>query len=119
MKRDLLTIILLPGISAMVFFLANCGEDGEDPEPNKPPTISITSPSNNAIIEKGETVQINVTASDPDGSVSNVTIYIDNVEEDSFNSPPYSVSVNRDEAEAGSHTVKAVATDNEGLIYYS
>jgi uncharacterized protein (TIGR02145 family) len=115
MKRYLLSITLLIGISSMVFFLANCGDEGEDPEPNKPPTVSITSPSNNAIIEKGETVQINVTANDPDGSVSNVTIFIDDVEEDSFNSSPYSLSVSTDEAEVGSHTVKAVATDNEGL----
>jgi uncharacterized protein (TIGR02145 family) len=115
MKRDVLTIITLIGISAMVFFLANCGDEGTDPEPNKPPTVSITSPSNNAAIEKGETVQITVTANDPDGSVSNVTIFLDNVEEDSFNSPPYSLSVPTAEADVGPHTVKAVATDNEGL----
>ncbi len=114
MKRDILTIILLLGISSMVFLMSNCGED-EETEPNKPPTVSIISPSNNAIIEKGEAVQITVTANDPDGSVSNVTIFIDNVEEDSFNSPPYSLSVSTDEAEVGSHTVKAEATDNEGL----
>ena len=114
MKRDILTFIVLLGISAMVFFLANCGDDDSDPEPNKPPTVSITSPSNNASIEKGETVQITVTASDPDGSISNVTIFIDNVEEDSFNSPPYSLTVSTDEAEVGSHIVKAEATDNEG-----
>jgi len=114
MKRDILTIILLLGISSMLFFLANCGEE-EPEEPNKPPTVSITNPANNAAIEKGEAVQITVTANDPDGSVSNVTIFIDNVEEDSFNSPPYSVSVNTDDAEVGQHTVKAVATDNGGL----
>ncbi len=115
MKRDILTIILLFGIAAMVFLLANCGEDKPVPEPNKPPTVSITNPSNNAAIEKGETLQITVTATDPDGSVSNVTIFIDDVEEDSFNSPPYTLSVSTDEAEVGSHTVKAVATDNEAL----
>jgi len=114
MKRDVLTIILLLGVSSMLFFLANCGED-EEAEPNKPPTVSITSPSNNAAIEKGENVQINVTASDADGSVSNVKIFIDNVEEDSFNSPPYTLSVNTDDSEVGSHTIKAVATDNGGL----
>ncbi len=113
MKRDILTIILLLSISSMVFFLANCGEDDE--EPNKPPTVNITSPSNNADIEKGETVQITVTASDNDGSISNVKIFIDNVEEDSFNSPPYSVSVSTADAEVGQHTLKAVATDNGGL----
>ena len=115
MKRYILTTFILIGISTLVFFLANCNGDGEEPEPNKPPTVSITSPSNNASIEKGEIVQITVTAIDPDGSISNVTIYIDNVEEESFNSPPYSLTVNTDEAEVGSHTVKAEATDNEGL----
>jgi hypothetical protein len=98
----------------MAFFLTNCGEE-EEAEPNKPPTVSITSPSNNANIQLGESVTITVTANDPDGSVSNVKIYIDNVEEESFNAPPYSLTVSKADAEVGSHTIKAVATDNEGL----
>jgi len=113
MKRVTLFYTLILGIAVMPFLLSNCGEK-EEAEPNKPPTVSITSPANNANIAIGETVTINVTANDPDGSVSNVKIFIDNVEEESFNSPPYSISVSTADAEAGSHTVKAVATDNEG-----
>lgn len=113
MKRDILTLTLLLGFAVFAIILANC--NGDEPEPNKPPTVSITSPTNNAIIEKGTLVQITVTASDPDGTVSNVKIYIDNVEEESFNAPPYSVNVATDEAEPGQYTIKAEATDNEGL----
>ena len=114
MKRELVLHTLVIGLIAMVFLLANCGEE-EKPEPNKPPTVSITNPANNAMIEKGETVQITVTAGDPDGSITNVKIFIDNVEEESFNAPPYTLSVNTDEADIGQHTVKAEATDNGGL----
>ena len=113
MKRVKLFYALILGIASMIFIFSNCGED-EEAEPNKPPTVSITSPSNNANISIGEMVTINVTATDQDGTISNVTIYIDNVEEDSFNSPPYSVTVSTADAEAGTHTIKAVATDNEG-----
>jgi len=114
MKRDILLITLLLCITSLAFFLVNCGEE-EKPVPNKAPTVKITSPTANAAINKGEMVQISVNASDTDGSVSNVTISIDNVEEESFNSSPYSVSVNTTDADVGSHTIKAVATDNEGL----
>ena len=114
MKREILLLTLILGLAALVFFMVNCGEE-EKPEPNKPPTVSITNPANNAMIEKGESVQITVTASDPDGSIANVKIFIDNVEEESFNAPPYSLNVNADKADVGQHTVKAEATDNGGL----
>jgi len=115
MKRIPLLLIAFLSLLTFLLIFENCGSSEEEPEPNKPPIVSITNPTDNAIITIGETVQINVSAADPDGSIGNVTIYINNVEEDSFNAPPYSVSVNTADADAGQYTIKAVAKDNLGL----
>lgn len=109
MKRKLLTIISFLGIVVLIFILANC--NGDEPEPNKPPTVSISNPANNASINKGETVAISVSASDPDGSISSVKISIDNTEVASLQSAPYSYSWNTADASTGQHSIKAVASD--------
>jgi len=43
---------------------------------NEKPAISFTSPANNANFMVGENVSVNVSASDPDGSINNVKLYL-------------------------------------------
>ena len=79
-------------------------------EPNIPPVVSITSPSNAAQIITGTAMTLTANATDSDGSVTSVQFYLDG-------SPlgtadvlaPFEASYT---AAAGSHTLYAIATDN-------
>ena len=76
------------------------------------PAVSITSPSNGAAFAPGSTVTINVTASDADGSVTNVAFYDGAILLGSDSAAPYSINVAG--LAVGSHPFKAVAWDNLG-----
>lgn len=79
--------------------------------PNTLPTVSITSPANNATFVFPASVTINANAADADGTVSNVEFLVDNVVVGSDNTSPYSyIWVGT----VGTHTLKARATDNLG-----
>ncbi|WP_299223608.1 polysaccharide lyase [uncultured Aquimarina sp.] len=88
---------------------------------NQAPNISFASPSGNITVQEGYDLTIVANASDSDGSISNVKLYINNslVRQESY--APYEWghdgSPNPQEVNgrsAGVYTVKAVATDNEG-----
>jgi uncharacterized repeat protein (TIGR02543 family) len=79
---------------------------------NTPPTISLTSPANNAQFTLGNTIQLAATAADADGSVSSVTFYSGPMLVFTDNSAPY--SCNFTPSAAGTYTLTAVATDNAG-----
>ncbi len=79
--------------------------------PNTLPTVSITSPANNATFILPSTVTIDATAGDADGTVSNVEFLVDNVVVGSDNTSPYSFNWT---AVVGTHQLKARATDNSG-----
>ena len=57
---------------------------------NQPPTVSLTSPANNATVTKGAAVTVSATASDPDGSVDRVEFYAGSVRIHADSSVPYS-----------------------------
>jgi len=78
------------------------------------PECEITSPQNGDQFYQGETVTINVTASDSGGSISNVKFYIDNQLKYTDNSSPYSWNWNTSTYSLGNHTIKVVATNNQG-----
>jgi hypothetical protein len=82
------------------------------PATNQPPTVAITSPANGASFVAPALVSITVSASDPDGSVTNVAIFDGGTFLDHTNGVPYTVSV---QLAAGTHPLTAVATDNGGL----
>ena len=77
---------------------------------NLPPTVSITSPSQNASFVAGDNVIINATASDSDGSVTSVQFYNGSTSLGTDTSAPYSISISN--ASAGTYNLTAVATDN-------
>ena len=77
---------------------------------NQPPTVSLTSPSNGASVAAGSTVTVNAAANDVDGSISKVEFFRGGTSLGVDTSAPYSASWAN--ASAGTHTLRAVATDN-------
>jgi regulation of enolase protein 1 (concanavalin A-like superfamily) len=79
---------------------------------NKPPTVSIVSPSAGATYTAPARLVITATASDPDGSVAGVAIYQGTKLLKSDVTVPYSVAW--DAPAAGTYQFTAVARDNDG-----
>lgn len=91
------------------------------PTSNQAPNVSFATPSENITVQEGYDLVVLANASDADGSVSNVKLYINNSLIRQENVAPYEwghdSSPNPQEVNgrsAGTYTVKAVATDNEG-----
>ncbi|GAA4272458.1 hypothetical protein GCM10022258_17520 [Aquimarina gracilis] len=88
---------------------------------NQSPNVSFSSPSSDLTVDQGYSLYVKVNASDDDGSISNVKLFIDNnfIRQENFD--PYewghATSPNPEEVNnlaAGTYTFKAVATDNDG-----
>jgi hypothetical protein len=84
---------------------------------NQPPTINITSPDDGATVS-GENALISWNANDPDGSITSISLYIDNLLNTTFASDyvrqlstTFWDSTVYDD---GLHIIKLVVEDNEG-----
>ncbi|MFO1313735.1 MAG: Ig-like domain-containing protein [Burkholderiales bacterium] len=80
---------------------------------NKPPTVSITSPANNASIIGPVIIPVVASASDPDGTIAKVEFYRDGVLLGTDTASPYSASW---PAALGTYVLTAKATDNRGAV---
>jgi RHS repeat-associated protein len=78
--------------------------------PNTPPTVSITSPANNAVFPAPASFTLTATASDPDGTITKVDFFQGATLVGTATTSPYSVPVSN--LAAGSYSYTAVATDN-------
>ncbi len=83
---------------------------------NAPPIVSIAGPAEGATFTSPAVVTIDASASDSDGSVSQVAFYADGVKIGSDAVAPYSLSW---PAPVGSHALTAIATDNQGATTVS
>ena len=79
---------------------------------NVPPTVAITSPANNATFTAPAVVPIAASASDSDGSVTNVQFFDGSTLLGATNNMPYTITAN---LAPGSHALSSVAADNGGL----
>ncbi|MDD5687367.1 MAG: Ig-like domain-containing protein [Elusimicrobia bacterium] len=77
---------------------------------NRPPTTSITAPTNGATYNTGTLVTISGTANDTDGTISNVKFYAGTTLLGTDTSSPYSITWTP--TVASSYNLTAVATDN-------
>lgn len=77
---------------------------------NQAPTVSITSPANNADFSEGSNVVINANAADADGSVTKVEFFQGSTKLGEDTTSPYSYTWNS--PAAGAYVLTAVATDN-------
>jgi len=80
---------------------------------NRPPTVSITSPSDGATFSEGDNITIDADASDSDGTVTKVEFYQDGIKLGEDTTAPYSYPWNN--VSAGSYSLTAKATDDESL----
>lgn len=100
----------------------NSGDNGGGGDTNQNPSISFNTPSsNNLEVEEGYSLYVDVNASDNDGSINNVKLYVDDNFIRQENVAPYewghANSPNPNEINnlpVGIHIIKAIATDNEG-----
>jgi YD repeat-containing protein len=79
---------------------------------NGPPSVSLTSPSNNAGFAQGSSITITASASDGDGTVSKIEFYQGSTKLGQALTAPYTFPWNT--PPAGSYSLTAVATDNTG-----
>ncbi len=80
---------------------------------NLPPTCTLTAPASNVSINQGSIVTLSATASDTDGSVSEVSFYVNGSKVSTVQTAPYTYDWSN--PNPGSFTVFAVSTDNTGL----
>jgi len=79
---------------------------------NPAPTVSLTSPTANQSFASGAAVPLAATASDSNGTITNVVFRVDGSVVNTDTSSPYSFSATG--VANGTHTATATATDNGG-----
>jgi len=78
-----------------------------------PPTVSITNPLNNATLSAPANLTLKASASDSDGSVTNVQFLVGPNIFANVSTAPFSGTTNN--LVAGSYTLSAIASDNNGI----
>jgi subtilisin family serine protease len=78
---------------------------------NTPPVVSLTSPANDASFVSPASVTVSAVATDPDGTIQQVTFFANNTPIGTDTSAPFTLTWS---APFGSHSLTAVATDNQG-----
>jgi hypothetical protein len=81
---------------------------------NALPIVQITSPSTNAVYDTTQSIIVEVTASDNDGSIGKVEFYNDDTLLGTKLTSPYSFAITN--LKSGSYSLKAKAYDNNGAI---
>ncbi|MCG8570339.1 MAG: Ig-like domain-containing protein [Spirochaetes bacterium] len=79
---------------------------------NNPPSISIVSPANDSSFAENSNITIEANAGDSDGTISSVEFFQNGNSLGSTTSAPYSMTWTN--VGAGSYTLTAVATDDDG-----
>ncbi|MBC9929485.1 glycosyl hydrolase family 8 [Chitinophaga qingshengii] len=99
------------GLLCQLFISGNWWIPGSGGGPvNVPPTVSITSPANNAAYTAPASVTINADAADSDGTVTKVEFFNGSTKLGEDTSSPYSYTWNN--VAAGTYSLTAKATDN-------
>lgn len=102
------------GTSALIRVILN-----EPGPPNIPPKCDIIWPLQDAYYAVGDTIQLQVDATDEDGQVSRINFFIDNslINEDSES--PYTFILNTTEYTYGNHQIRAEAIDDNETSSYN
>src|SRR6185436_17798093 len=81
---------------------------------NVSPTVSITSPANNAVFLTGSPITVNATATDIDGTISKVEFFQGAIKLGEDLTSPFTFTWSS--ASAGSSSLTAKATDNSNAV---
>jgi len=104
----------------LVLVLSKAGQTGFsgtvpiDQVTNPTPTVSITSPTINALYCSNSTININANASISSGSISKVDFYDGNTLIGTDNTSPYTLAWTK--ATVGSKTIRVLATSNTNVV---
>lgn len=79
---------------------------------NQPPAVSLTSPTDGVTVRAEADVTVSASASDRDGTVAKVDVYMNDALIHTGTSAPYSTTLRT--LAAGTYRFKAIATDNQG-----
>jgi hypothetical protein len=79
---------------------------------NDPPTVQISTPTNGAQFDAGDSVHISASAADKDGTIATLRILFDGVQ--IFEGHQATAAYDLIDVPAGNHTLTAVAIDNDG-----
>lgn len=80
------------------------------PSINQPPVVSISNPSKGSKYEENASIIVDAVASDPDGTIIKVEFYSGTDKLVELTSAPFSYTWK--DIEAGSYSIRAIATDN-------
>ncbi|AQG78093.1 cellulase family glycosylhydrolase [Spirosoma montaniterrae] len=83
------------------------------PPANQPPTVALTTPTNNATFTAPASINLTATATDADGTISKVEFFSGSTKVGESSSSPY--SFNWTNVAAGTYTLAAKAIDNAGV----
>lgn len=83
--------------------------------PNNAPVLTITAPANGTNVLVGTLVNVSATATDSDGSITDVDFYLDGVLQATDTTSTYTYEYGN--SLVGTHTITAVATDNSGVSF--
>lgn len=105
-------VTALSGGATTIIVSANGAQASATVAVDTPPSINIVLPAANVVFQPPAAIQITVSATDPDGAVSQVDFYQDGMLIGSASGAPYSVVWT--DVGPGSYSLTAVATDNQG-----
>ncbi len=81
-------------------------------QPNQPPTITLTAPTNGATFTAQANITVSANATDPDGTVTQIEFYYDGILIGTDLVSPYSIAWSN--VPAGTYVLTAKAYDNSG-----
>ena len=96
-----------------VFTACKKKEESSNGGDNQPPTCTITNPKNNTEIGMDKNISVTVDAEDDDGKVVEVQLFLDDVGHSVKTEFPYHFTIEAGTLQVGSHTLKAVAKDDQ------
>jgi len=101
----------------ILFTFSYCKKDDDDVDDkqNQPPVCVITAPQNGAEFNLGDTILIQVNASDPDGDIMQVRFFIDGTGIGAITTPPFEYSWYTNDDSLGYQNISALSIDNLGM----
>ena len=110
--------LFLSGVAlSLCLILASCSQGQSPADPvNQPPTNNISSPSDSSTFTFGDSIGIVADASDLDGSIIAVEFFVNDRLEFTDEQEPFVYNLSHIAYRIGTHTVKAVARNEEDLV---